>query len=119
MVLFWDSARVDIKIITVLLFAAVAAALTRSLLNPSRQKMTAEEFGATWPIAVSEGYVECRRGDAFLICAPGKVYGLNGFGDTFFATEDLHEIRKRDPQHPDQDLYMNIEPLIEVAEAQC
>ena len=107
------------KIMTVLLLAAVAAALTWSLLNPSGQKVTADEFGATWPLTVSEGYVECRRGDAFLFSANGKVYGLNGFGDTFFTTEELHEIWKRDPKYPDHELYMNIEPLIQVAEAQC
>ena len=97
----------------------IIAAFVWSQINSAGTKVTAAEFGDKWPLTVDEGYVECRRGDSYVFTSNGKTYGLNGFGDTFFADAKLHDIWKKDPKHPGLGLYLSIDPLSKIAEGLC
>ncbi|MBM2293738.1 DUF2511 domain-containing protein [Sulfitobacter pseudonitzschiae] len=98
---------------------SAAAAFVWTFWGPSGVKVTEAELGKNWPLTVSEGYVECKRGDAYLFTSDGKTYGLNGFATTFFDTRDLHEIWKKDPRYPGLNLYLNIDPLFKIAKGLC
>lgn len=85
---------------------------------PLGTKVTAADFGAEWPLTVSEGYIDCRMPGQITLfrTMDGKTYALTGMGvEQGFPT--IRPLRKPDPRV--DGLYVLSIPLIKAAQKLC
>lgn len=75
------------------------------------------EFGAEWPLTVSEGILRCEGAGAVTFEAQDTVYAVNGLAGGLDAGIEIEPIWADDPELAD--LKKNIGPLIDAGLELC
>ncbi len=82
-----------------------------------RTYLTAKDFGVSWPLTVSGGYISCVRGHAIVFRQGGVGYAVNGSARAL-GYASLTPIWKDSPT-PEYGPKMSIGPLIDRGLALC
>lgn len=64
------------------------------------RRVTAAMFGDDWPLTISEGELDCPRGNEVVIRSGGRVYALNGKARSNPEYEDLRSVWRDNPSLP-------------------
>lgn len=101
------------KFAPLLLLVAVIVTISCSS-DSSGLKITRDEYGESWPLTVSEGYLDCRGLNEIVFTVQnGKTYAVNGSAKSNKEYADIIEIWKVDSSYNDPAIRKDISPLIE------